>query len=232
MEDQVTRQDNAEVSGLKIGVLGGTGPQGRGLAMRWARAGFTVVLGSRVADRAAATAAELCDLAGVQTVTGLDNAACAAAVDVVVVAVPWHGHRELLEFLRHELVGKIVVDCVNPLGFDESGPFALRVEDGSAAQQAAALLPESRVTSAFHHVSAHRLADLSVSDMDVDVLVLGEDRAAIDTVRALVDAIAGMRGVYGGRLRDAHQVEAFTANLITVNRHHRALPGIRVIDAS
>lgn len=219
-----------EVSQLKVGVLGGTGPQGRGLALRWARAGVTVVLGSRSAERAEAAAAELRELAGVDTITGLDNAACAATSDVVLVAVPWDGHRDLLESLRVELARKIVIDCVNPLGFDKQGPFALPVEEGSAAQQAELVLPESRVTAAFHHVSAVLLADLGVSEMDIDVLVLGDDREATDTVRALADAIPGMRGIYGGRLRNAHQVEAFTANLIAINKRYKAHAGIRVTD--
>ncbi|HVK21956.1 MAG TPA: NADPH-dependent F420 reductase [Actinokineospora sp.] len=219
-----------DISGLKVGVLGGTGPQGRGLALRWAKAGLTVILGSRAADRAETAAAELRELAGVDGITGLDNAGCAAAADVVLVAVPWDGHRDLLESLRAELTGKIVIDCVNPLGFDKQGPFALPVAEGSAAQQAEQVLPESRVTAAFHHVSAVLLADLGVSEMDIDVLVLGDDREATDVVRALADAIPGTRGIYGGRLRNAHQVEAFTANLIAINKRYKAHAGIRVTD--
>jgi NADPH-dependent F420 reductase len=214
-----------DVTGLTVGVLGGTGPQGKGLALRWAKAGIKVIIGSRSAERAAATAAELG--AGV---SGQDNAGTAAAADIVLVAVPWEGHGELLESLREQLTGKIVIDCVNPLGFDKQGPFALPVEEGSAAQQAEKLLPESRVTAAFHHVSAVHLVDLSIPELDTDVLVLGDDREATDTVRALADAIPGMRGVYGGRLRNAHQVEAFTANLIAINRRYKAHAGIRITD--
>jgi NADPH-dependent F420 reductase len=213
------------VTGRTVGVLGGTGPQGKGLALRWARAGIKVILGSRSAERAEAAAAELGE-----NVTGADNATTAAAADIVLVAVPWEGHGDLLESLREQLIGKIVIDCVNPLGFDKQGPFALPVDEGSAAQQAEKLLPESRVTAAFHHVSAVHLADLSIAEMDTDVLVLGDDREATDTVRALADAIPGMRGVYGGRLRNAHQVEAFTANLIAINRRYKAHAGIRVTD--
>ena len=214
-----------DVTGLTVGVLGGTGPQGKGLALRWAKAGIKVIIGSRSAERAAAVAAELG--AGV---SGEDNATTAADADIVLVAVPWEGHAELLASLRDQLTGKIVIDCVNPLGFDKQGPFALPVEEGSAAQQAAALLPESRVTAAFHHVSAVHLVDLSIAELGTDVLVLGDDREATDTVRALADAIPGMRGVFGGRLRNAHQVEAFTANLIAINRRYKAHAGIRVTD--
>jgi hypothetical protein len=219
-----------DVTELTVGVFGGTGPQGKGLALRWARAGIQVVLGSRSAERGEAAAAELRAAAGVDRVRGLDNAGAAAAADLVLVAVPWEGHAALLESVREQLVGKIVVDCVNPLGFDKQGPFALPVAEGSAAQQAEKLLPESRVTAAFHHVSAVHLADLSIESMATDVLVLGDDREATDVVRALADAIPGMRGVYGGRLRNAHQVEAFTANLIAINRRYKAHAGIRVTD--
>ena len=219
-----------EVANLTVGVFGGTGPQGRGLALRWAMAGLRVVIGSRSADRAEETAAALRDLAGVGHITGRDNEGAAREADLVLVAVPWEGHAPLLESLREPLAGKIVIDCVNPLGFDKQGPYALPVPEGSAAQQAAALLPDSRVTAAFHHVSAVLLADLGVSSMDSDVLVLGDDRAATDTVRALAETVPGFRGVYGGRLRNAHQVEAFTANLIAINRRYKAHAGIRITD--
>ncbi|RAG82731.1 NADPH-dependent F420 reductase [Streptacidiphilus pinicola] len=217
--------DLPDVSGLVVGVLGGTGPQGRGLAYRLAKAGQQVIIGSRSAERAAATAAELG-----HGVEGADNATTAARADVVIVAVPWEGHGELLAALRAELVGKIVVDCVNPLGFDKQGAYALKPEEGSAAQQAAALLPESRVTAAFHHLSAVLLEDREVEEIDIDVLVLGEERAATDAVQALANRIPGMRGVFAGRLRNAHQVESLVANLISVNRRYKAHAGLRITD--
>ena len=214
-----------DVSGLVVSVLGGTGEQGRGLARRLALAGQQVVLGSRDAARAAAAAEALPG-----DVRGEDNAGAARAGDLVVVAVPWDGHKELLQDLAADLAGKVVVDCVNPLGFDKQGAYALPVEEGSAAQQAAAVLPDSRVVAAFHHVSAVLLLDEAVDQVDTDVLVLGDDREATDLVQALVGRIPGMRGVYGGRLRNAHQVEALTANLISVNRRYKAHAGLRVTD--
>ncbi|GAA5108064.1 NADPH-dependent F420 reductase [Alloalcanivorax gelatiniphagus] len=216
-----------DVSTLTIAVLGGTGPQGRGLARRFAAAGLDVVLGSRDASRAAQAAAGLADVGRVR---GTSNAEAAAAGDVVLVVVPWDGHAELLEQLRDELDGKIVVDCVNPLGFDKQGAYALPVPEGSATQQAAAILPGSRVVGAFHNVSAVLLEDPEVASVDTDVLVLGDDREATDLVQALADVVPGMRGLYGGRLRNAHQVEAFTANLISVNRRYKAHAGVRVTD--
>ncbi|MCU1692849.1 MAG: NADPH-dependent reductase [Frankiales bacterium] len=216
---------SADLTSLTVAVLGGTGEQGRGLARRFALAGLRVVLGSRDAGRAQAAADALPG-----SVTGADNAAAAAAGDVVVVAVPWDGHRELLVSLAGQLAGKVVVDCVNPLGFDKQGAYALPVEEGSAAQQAAAVLPDSRVVAAFHHVSAVLLLDESVEALDTDVLVLGDDREATDLVQALVAVVPGMRGIFGGRLRNAHQVEALTANLISVNRRYKAHAGLRVTD--
>lgn len=208
-----------------VAVLGGTGEQGRGLARRLAIAGCQVVLGSRDATRAAAAAEGLPG-----SVRGADNATAAAEGDIVIVAVPWDGHRELLASLVDALGGKVVVDCVNPLGFDKQGAYALPVEEGSAAQQAAAVLPGSRVVGAFHHVSAVLLLDETVESVDTDVLVLGDDREATDLVQALAELIPGMRGVYAGRLRNAHQVEALTANLISVNRRYKAHAGVRITD--
>ena len=212
-------------SDTAIGVLGGTGEQGRGLARRLALAGHPVVLGSRDPERAASIAAEL----GLSNVSGASNEE-AAGCPVVIVAVPYAGHRDLLLQLRSQLAGKVVIDCVNPLGFDKQGAYALEVPDGSAALEAAAVLPDSLVAAAFHHVSAVLLLDPAVDRLDTDVLVLGEDRAVTDLVQQLVERIPGMRGVYAGRLRNARQVEALTANLISVNRRYKAHAGIRVTD--
>ncbi|MEV4546665.1 NADPH-dependent F420 reductase [Nonomuraea wenchangensis] len=216
---------DVNVNGLSIGILGGTGDQGKGLARRFALAGHPVLIGSRSAERAQEAAGTIG--AGA---SGAANADVAKEADLVIVAVPYEGHKALLESLRAELAGKIVVDCVNPLGFDKQGAYALPVEEGSAAQQAAAVLPDSRVVAAFHHVSAVVLLDPAVDKVDLDVLVLGDDREATDTVQALAAVIPGVRGVYGGRLRNAHQVEAFTANLISVNRRYKAHAGLRITD--
>jgi NADPH-dependent F420 reductase len=217
------------LTGKTVAVLGGTGPQGRGLARRFAAAGLPVVIGSRSAERAGDTAIELATATG-GVVRGADNAGAAAAGDVVVVAVPWDGHGELLAELAPALVGKVVVDCVNPLGFDKQGAYALSVEEGSAAQQAQVILAQSTVVGAFHNVSAVKLEDPEVASVDTDVLVLGDVREATDLVQDLAGTIPGVRGVYGGRLRNAHQVEALTANLISVNRRYKAHAAIRITD--
>ncbi|WBB75180.1 NADPH-dependent F420 reductase [Micromonospora sp. WMMD1128] len=227
-----------DVSGLTIGIIGGTGDQGRGLAYRFARAGQTVLIGSRAADRAAQAAAEIAAWPGVPagasvsgaSVSGADNDEVARRSDVVIVAVPWDGHAATVAALAGPLAGKIVVDCVNPLGFDKQGPYALAVAEGSAVQQAAALLPDSRVCAAFNHVSAPLLADPEVDRIDLDVLICTEDRDLVGVVAALAARIPGMRGIYAGRLRNAHQIEAFTANLIAINKRYKAHAGIRVTD--
>ncbi len=210
---------------LVIGILGGTGEQGRGLARRFAMAGHQVIIGSRSHDRAYAVAREIGPY-----VRGLANSAAAREASLVIAAVPWEGHAELLSGLTAELAGKIMVDCVNPLGFDQRGAYPLRVAEGSAAEQAARLLPDSRVVAAFHHVSAVLLLDPEVETIDMDVLVLGDDRGATDTVQALAARIPGVRGIYAGRLRNCGQVEALTANLVAINRRYKAHAGLRITD--
>jgi hypothetical protein len=143
------------LDGLVIAILGGTGEQGRGLARRFAMAGHPVIIGSRSYDRARAVAQEVG-----HGIRGLANRDATREANLVIVTVPYEGHRELLVGLPAELAGKIVADCVNPLGFDQDGAYPLPVPEGSAAQQAAALLPRSRVVAAFHHVSAVLLLDL------------------------------------------------------------------------
>jgi hypothetical protein len=226
-----------DVSGLTVGIIGGTGDQGRGLAYRFARAGQRVLIGSRSAERAASSAEEIGALPGVadnlsggDNISGGDNVEVATRSDVVIVAVPWDGHAATVAGLREALAGKVVIDCVNPLGFDKQGPYPLRVEEGSAAQQAAALLPSSRVCAAFNHVSAPLLADPEIHRIDLDVMICAEDRELVGIVAALAARIPGMRGIYAGRLRNAHQIEAFTANLIAINKRYKAHAGIRVTD--
>lgn len=209
-----------------IGVLGGTGDQGRGLARRLSMAGHWVVIGSRNAERAAAAAAGL----GGPRLSGALNQDAAEQADLVIAAMPWDGHRDLLSSLAGPLAGKIVIDCVNPMAFDSRGAYPIRVPEGSAAEQAAAVLPDSTVVGAFHHVSAKLLLDPEVDRMDLDVLVLGDVRAATDLVAAIASEIPGMRGVYGGRLRNCGQIEALTANLVSINRRYKAHAGLRITD--
>jgi NADPH-dependent F420 reductase len=226
----MSEREGPSVEELVIGIFGGTGEQGRGLARRFAMAGNPVIIGSRSHDRADGVAREIG-----HGVRGLANRDAARQADLVIAAVPWEGHGELLSGLASELAGKIVVDCVNPLGFDQRGAYPLPVAEGgpaegSAAEQAAALLPYSKVVAAFHHVSAVLLLDPDVDTIDSDVLVLGDDRSATDLVQALAARIPGVRGIYAGRLRNCHQVEALTANLVSINRRYKAHVGLRITD--
>ena len=216
---------DVDIANKTIGVLGGTGEQGRGLATRFARSGLSVIIGSRTAERANEVASEIG-----HGVKGMTNADTAQASDLVIVAVPWDGHKELLESIVIQLSGKVVVDCVNPLGFDKQGAYRLEVSEGSAAQQAQLILADSRVVAAFHHISAKLLLDADDAQLSGDVLVLGDDREATDLVSALAGTLGGMRGVYAGRLRNAGQVEGLTANLISMNRRYKGHAGIQITD--
>ena len=207
-----------------IGIIGGTGDQGRGLAFRFASAGLEVVIGSRDAMRAHEVSSEF----GLTNLRGAGNETVAAECGTAIIAVPWSGHEATLKELESFLRGKIVIDCVNPLGFDEKGAYPLKVAEGSACEQAQALLPQSTVVGAFHSVSSVVLLNPEVTSIDVDVLVLGDDRPATDAVQALAEFLPGVRGIYGGRLRNAGQIEAFTANLISINRRYKAHSSVRI----
>lgn len=216
------------MTSYQIAVVGGTGPQGRGLAYRWARHGHQVALGSRSAERAAATAEEVRDRVPGAAVSGAGNADAAAAADVVVLAVPYDGHDTLVAELAPRLAGKVVVSCVNPLGFDERGPYGLDVAGGSAAEVAQALLPESRVVGAFHHVSAVSLWGKQDYLDHEDVLVCGDDPDAKQVAIDLARSVTGRDGVDAGRLRLARQLEPLTAVLISINKRYRTRSGIAV----
>ena len=216
-----------------VAILGGTGPQGRGMALRFARAGVRVVIGSRDASRAREAAAALGgagggdDGEGALPVTGADNAVASRAAEIVFVAVPWEAHAATLRSLVTELAGRIVVDLVNPLEFDQRGPVCVLVPEGSSAEQAQAILPESTVVSGFHHVSAKLLLDES-GGIDTDILVCGDDREAKRRVMALADRIPGARAVDAGPLRLAQFLEGLTAVILSVNRQYRTNTGVHL----
>lgn len=222
--------DQVDVSALVVAIIGGTGPQGLGLATRFAMAGLSVRIGSRDAGRAEQAAQGIVEQVATARTSGAGNADVAADCDIAVIAVPWDGHEPTVRSLAARLAGRIVVDCVNPLGFDKRGAYGLTVAEGSAAEQAQSLLPDSRVVGAFHHLPAALLADTSVARVESDVLVVGDDRAATDTVQALADSVPGMRGIFAGKLRTAHTLEALTANIISINRRYKVEAGLRVTD--
>lgn len=201
-----------------IAILGGTGAEGSGLAHRWARAGYAVIIGSREAAKAEEAASEV----GVEGVTGADNHDAAEACDIAVLTVPFPAQRDTLAAVRDALQGKILVDVTVPL----VPPRVSRVQlpsEGSAAQIAQGALGEGvRVVSAFQSVSAHHLRDAD-HEIDCDVLVCGDDEQARDAVIRLV-ADAGMRGIQAGPLANAAASEAMTSVLIWMNRRYK-VPG-------
>lgn len=216
-----------EYTDFDIAIVGGSGPQGKGLAYRLARAGYRVVLGSRRADRALEAATEISQLPGVLTQVGSAvNEEAAARAQTVLLAVPYEGHDELVRSLAVNLEGKTVISCVNPLGFDKQGPFGLDVAAGSAAEEAAGLVPGAEVVGAFHHLSAPLLLDPESDLSHEDVLVCGDDASAKDRVMILAAAVTGGRAVDAGRLRLARQLEPLTALLISVNKRYKTRSGI------
>jgi 8-hydroxy-5-deazaflavin:NADPH oxidoreductase len=213
-----------------VSVLGGTGALGRALALRLARSGRTVVLGSREAARAEATAGELREelaATGVEAqVDGAGNVEAAGAGEIVLLATPWDESGASIAALAPALAGRLVVSCINPLGFDARGPHGLPVAEGSAAEQVAVLLPDSTVTAAFHHLSAPSLAKLDKDLSNEDVLVCGDDAAARARIVELAAEVTGRPGVDVGALRQARVLEPFTAVLIAVNRRYKTRAGV------
>lgn len=210
-----------------VSILGGTGALGRGLAARLARSGRSVVLGSRDVGRARESAAALTAAVGpAAAISGTANEEAAASGDIVLLATPWDENGESVAALADQLAGRLVVSCINPLGFDAQGPYGLPVPEGSAAEQVAALLPASTVTAAFHHLSAPSLVNLEKDLSGEDVLVCGDDAAARQRVIELAAAVTGRPGVDVGALRQARVLEPFTAVLIAVNKRYRTRAGV------
>jgi NADPH-dependent F420 reductase len=185
-----------------------------------------VLLGSRDPKRAAGIVAELVG-DRVSPIEGAGNSDAAAGADVVFLVFPFAGQAEVLPGLAGPIGDKVVVDVINPLGWDQDGPFQLDVPEGSAAEQAAALLPRARVVAAFHHAAPRLLADPD-RQVETDVLVAGDDPAAKALVLELADQIPGCRGVDAGPLRLARQLEGFTAVIVGINRRYKIHAGLRI----
>ncbi len=210
-----------------LGIIGGTGPEGRGLALRFALAGERVVIGSRDESRARAAAESVLEHAPAGSVSGATNADAAARADVALVSVPYAAQRATLSGLTCELAGKTVVSLVAPLEFERGRASAVRVEEGSAALQAQAILPDSTVTAAFQNVSAEDLL-VPGKPIDSDVIVCADDADALRLVMDLAERIEGVRAVNGGGLANARYVEDLTALLLNINRIYRAHSSIKI----
>ncbi|TWH04862.1 reduced coenzyme F420:NADP oxidoreductase [Nocardioides sp. J9] len=212
-----------------VAVIGGTGPQGKGLGYRFAKNGHDIVLGSRAAEKAEAVAAEvterLAGVAGAGTAKGAANADAIAAADVVLLAVPYDGHDELVASLAGDLAGKTVISCVNPLAFDKRGAHGRVINGGEGS--AAELAPEATVVGAFHNVAAPLLWGED-EFLDEDVIVVGDSADGKQVAIDLAASVTGRPGVDGGKLRLARVLEPFTAVLISINRKYKTHAGIRV----
>ena len=201
-----------------LAIIGGTGALGTGLAMRWAGAGYPVVLGSRSSEKAKAAARDIEPGNGAPPVRGDDNLGAARAGDIVVIAVPFSSHDAILDEIGDAVVGKIVVDAVVPLVPPRVSLVQLPAQ-GSAAQIAHERIGDTaRVVSAFHNVGAAKLR--AGGAVDCDVLVFGNDRSARDSVIALAEAI-GTRGIDGGPIANSVAAEALTSILIGINRRYK-----------
>jgi 8-hydroxy-5-deazaflavin:NADPH oxidoreductase len=214
-----------------ITIIGGTGPAGTGLTLRWARAGETVIIGSRNAARAQKAAEAIHKRAGANAqVSGLENSAACAASDLLVLTVPFEGQAALLKQLKPAIrAGSVLIDATVPLAASIGGRASrtIGVWQGSAAQQTAELVPNGvSVVAAFQNVSAEQLN--SDEDVDCDVIVCSDDPDATQIAMKLAAKIAGVRAIDGGKLENARIVEQITALLIGLNIRHKGQGGIRI----
>ena len=219
------------MAGEAIPIIGGTGALGYGLALRWARAGHAVVIGSRSEERAGEAARKLSDAVPDAEIEGLPNDLAARQGPVVFLTVPFRAQSENLNNLRETLEpDQLLVDCTVPLAAAIGGKAtrSVGVWQGSAAEQAQEMVPEGvTVLAALHTVSAPDLADLEV-ELDEDVLLCGERKADKGRVAQLIEAIPGLRAVNAGPLETARIVEQLTPLLISINARYKTHAGIRI----
>jgi hypothetical protein len=220
------------MSNQRVAIIGGTGDQGKGLALRWARAGIDIIVGSRDAERAATAAAEMRAALGRDvSIDGAANGDAAADASIVVLTVPFAAQIATMKDIGGRLApGSLLVDVTVPLEPAVGGKPTrlLGVWAGSAAEQCAELAPAGvEVVSAFHNVGADALADLA-HDVECDILVCGDGKASKERVRPLVAALPGCRYVDGGPLANSRTVEAMTALLIGINIRYKAHCGVRI----
>ena len=210
-----------------IAIIGGTGQEGGGIAVRLAHADYPVVLGSRSADRAKDNAAELNAVVGNENITGAENADAAAQGDIVMLVVPFAAQRSTAQGIAEFLTGKILVDVTVPLVPPKVGRVQLPASDSAVAGLQDLLGQDVKVVSALQNVSWTHLRDLD-HQVDCDVLVCGDDKTACNETIGLIEAM-GMRGFYGGPVVNSVAAEALTSVLININRSHKISgAGIRI----
>jgi NADPH-dependent F420 reductase len=210
-----------------IGIIGGTGPEGRGLAARFARAGMTVLIGSRSAERGEEAASDIREKAG-GSVLGAANADVAQDAEIIVVTVPFSGQEGTLATLTEEIGDKIVVSTVVPMRFEGGIVEMIDIEAGSAAQDAQRILSRARVVGAFQNLAARKLFDVD-KELDGDVIVCSDDKEALREVIWLTEQIPGLRGVNGGPLACSRYVEGITTLLVYVNRNYKTQSHVKIV---
>ena len=211
-----------------LAILGGTGPEGKGLALRLAMAGEEVVIGSRDATRANDAAEALKELAPNLKVTGDVNDVAAQQGDTVFLTVPYEGQAALLQQVAPALAGKVVVNVVAPMVFNRGRARAIQVEDGSAAEESQKILADSQVVAALQNLSAEDLMQPDLT-MESDVVVCSDHREAKEQVMGLVQRIPNLRAIDGGALEYARYVESLTALLVNINRIYRCHSTIKIV---
>ena len=212
----------------KLAFIGGTGPEGLGLAMRFAKSGNDVYIGSRSEERAQEAVAKIKEKLPAADVFGGLNAEGAEKADVVFLTVPFDAHNDTLAALAEAIGDKILVDVVVPMLFDRDEPKAIAVEEGSAAQEARALVPQAKVVSAFHHLDGTELQKIE-KPMQGDVIVCADHKGAKKRVMELVEEIEYVRALDGGGLANARYLEAWTVLLLHINKIYKAHSGVRII---
>ncbi len=212
----------------KIAIIGGTGPEGLGLAMRFAKAGDQVFIGSRAEERAEEAARRVKQAVPEAKVQGLVNAEAVEKAAVVFLTVPWDAHQSTLENLAEAIGDKVLVDVVVPMLFDRGAPKAILVEEGSAAQQARIVVREAKVASAFHHLDGTELQNVD-RPMQGDVLVCSDHIEAKKTVMELAERIEYVRALDAGGLVNSRYLEEWTVLLLNINKIHRAHSGVRIV---
>jgi len=211
----------------KIAFIGGTGPEGVGLAMRFAKSGNAVFIGSRTEERAAEAVAKVQAAVPEGEVYGGLNKEGAEKADVIFITVPSDAHKDILTELAEVIGDRIVVDVVVPMVFDKDGPKAIEVEEGSAAGQARAILEKAKVLSGFHHLDATQLQKLD-RPMQGDVIICGDHRASKKKVMDLVEQIEYVRALDGGPLINSKYTEQLTVLLLHINKIYKSHTGVRI----
>ena len=212
-----------------ISIIGGTGPEGKGLGLRLAMAGEKVFIGSREEPKGQEVAQQIKEIEGVRNITveGGSNLNAAKMGDIIIISTPYSGHKQTLMDYASLLKDKIIIDVVVPLSFSRGKISTLPILEGSVAEEAQEILKESSVVGAFHNVSAEDLL-IPNKKMDCDVIVCSNNQDSKKTVIQLTEKILGLRGIDGGGLHNSKYVEDFTALLININKIYKTHSSIKI----